>query len=233
MASGEMSSQTFSIFLQDSLTQLARVSLDGSLHYVFMDWRHLPELMKSGTLVYTDLINLIVWAKTNGGMGSLYRSQHELVLLFKKGHAPHVNNIELGKFNRYRTNVWTYSGVNAFGPDRNESLAMHPTVKPVDMFADAILDVTHRGDVVLDGFLGSGTTLLAAERTGRCCRGVEIDPRYVDVALHRWMNSGGAEPVHIESGQPFSAVADARNRQPQPGVFPCQASITAEDAHDV
>ena len=210
MASGEMTAQEFTDFLSGSLGQLARVSTEGSLHYVFIDWRHIAELMAAGRKTYSSLINLCVWAKTNGGMGSLYRSQHELVLVYRNGKAAHINNVELGAHGRYRTNVWTYPGVNSFGSERDESLAMHPTVKPVRLVADAIQDVTHRGDIVLDGFLGSGTTLIAAEQTGRICFGVEIDPRYVDVTLRRWQNATGEIPVHVESGSSFDEVTQWR-----------------------
>jgi DNA modification methylase len=210
MASGEMSPKEFIAFLIACLTQLARVSKVGSLHYIFMDWRHMPELLAAGQEVYDDMLNLCVWTKTNGGMGSLYRSQHELVFIFKHGTASHINNVALGKYGRYRTNVWNYAGVNAFGKGRDEALAMHPTVKPVQMIADAILDVTGQGDIVLDGFLGSGTTVLAAEQTGRVCYGVEFDPRYVDLALRRWIDVTGEQPVHAETGQTFDQLAAAR-----------------------
>ena len=210
MASGEMTFDEFIEFLSDALGQMARISVDGSLHYVFMDWRHQFELLIAGQQLQNPLVNLCVWVKTNGGMGSLYRSQHELIYIFKKGASPHINNVELGRHGRYRTNVWTYPGVNAFGAGRDEALAAHPTVKPVAMIADAILDVTHRGDIVLDGFLGSGTTLLAAEQTGRVCYGVEIDPGYVDVALHRWMEATGEQAVHVPSGHSFDELAERR-----------------------
>ena len=187
MACGELSTEEYQTFLTQGFSQLARASEDGALHYLFMDWRHMAELLSAAQQVYDEYINLCVWTKTNGGMGSLYRSQHELVFVFKHGKAPHINNVQLGQHGRYRTNVWNYPGMNSFGPARDEVLAMHPTVKPVQLVADAILDVTCRGDIVLDGFLGSGTTLLATEQTGRISYGVEIDPRYVDVALHRWM----------------------------------------------
>ncbi|MEJ2207279.1 MAG: site-specific DNA-methyltransferase, partial [Gemmatimonadota bacterium] len=154
--------------------------------------------------------NLCVWEKTNAGMGSLYRSQHELVCVFKVGTAPHVNNVELGRHGRYRTNVWRYAGANSFGRGRDEVLAMHPTVKPVRLVADAILDCSRRGDVVLDGFAGSGTTLLAAERTGRVGHGLEIDPRYVDVALRRMAEHAGHEPVLVESGKSFEEIEAER-----------------------
>jgi len=151
-----------------------------------MDWRHLRVLLSVGEVVFDRFINLCVWSKTNGGMGSLYRSQHEMILIFKKGNALHINNVKLGKDGRYRTNVWTYPGVNTFSKGRAEVLSMHPTVKPTPLVADAILDVTTPGQIVLDGFIGSGTTLLAAEKTSRRCYGVEIEPGYVDVALRRW-----------------------------------------------
>ncbi len=203
MASGELSPEAFTEFLQTSLGQLASASLAGALHYVCMDWRHLKELLGAGEAVYSRLINLCVWNKSNGGMGSLYRSKHELILVFKAGQGPHLNHVELGRHGRYRTNVWDYPGVNAFGGDRDEALALHPTVKPVRMIADAILDASRRGDIVLDGFAGAGSTLLAAERTGRIFHGVEIDPRYVDVTLRRWQAATGEQAIHADSGQPF------------------------------
>ncbi len=210
MASGELSSDEFSRFLRESLTQLAAVSLDGAVHYLFMDWRHTKELMAAAEAVYDSQLNLCVWSKTNGGMGSFYRSQHELVFVFKKGQAPHVNHVELGRHGRYRTNVWTYRGINSFGKERDALLAQHPTVKPVGLIADAILDASHRGEGVLDGFLGSGTTVLAAERVGRRAYGLEIDPRYVDVTLQRWLAVTGEMPIHVPSGLRFDEFADER-----------------------
>ena len=207
MASGEMSSEEFSNFLQTSLSQLARVSANGSLHFICMDWRHIPELIQSGKHVYDSMQNLCVWNKTNGGMGSLYRSQHELIFVYKKGDTPHINNVELGKHGRYRTNVWTYAGVNTFSKDRDKVLAMHPTVKPIKMFADAMLDVTRLSDIVLDGFLGSGTTLLAAEQTKRTCYGIEINPGYVDVALRRWIELTGIQPIHENTGKTYTELS--------------------------
>jgi len=210
MASGEMTSIEFIHFLKQCFEHLVKFSTDGSLHYVFMDWRHLPELLAAGNDVYDAFINLCVWAKTNGGMGSLYRSQHELIALFKNGTAPHINNVQLGVHGRYRTNVWTYPGMNAFGEDREEALENHPTVKPVAMIADAIMDVTNHNDIVLDGFLGSGTTLLAAEQTDRRCYAVEIDPRYVDVALKRWMDATGEKPIHAQTNLHLNEIAEQR-----------------------
>ena len=195
MACGEMNSVEFQGFLSPALRNLTRFSSEGSLHYIFMDWRHQQELLLAAQDVYSELLNMCVWVKSNGGMGSLYRSQHELVFVFKNGTGRHRNNVELGKNGRYRTNVWQYAGANAFGADRDEALAMHPTVKPVAMLADAILDVTCRNDIVLDGFLGSGSTLIAAERTGRTCYGVELDPGYVDVIIRRWQRETGRAAV--------------------------------------
>src|SRR5262249_14321282 len=149
---------------------------NGSIHFVCMDWRHIGELLSAAEVSYHELKNLCVWAKTNAGMGSLYRSQHELIFVFKNGTAPHINNIELGRFGRNRSNVWNYAGANSFSADRDHELAMHPTVKPVAMVADAILDCSKRHAIVLDAFAGSGTTLIAAERTGRRGRSIEIDP---------------------------------------------------------
>lgn len=200
MASGEMSEAEFIAFLQTVLGHLADVSTDGAIHFVCMDWRHLFELLTAGRNIYSDLKNLCVWNKTNGGMGSLYRSKHEMVAVFKAGDAPHVNNVELGVHGRYRTNVWDYAGINTFGKDRDAELAMHPTVKPVALVEDAILDCSRRGDIVLDAFSGSGTTLIAAERSGRRGFGLELDPQYVDATLKRFRAFTGEEPVHAASG---------------------------------
>jgi ParB-like chromosome segregation protein Spo0J len=210
MASGEMSEAEFTAFLETTLGHHAASSADGAIHFVCMDWRHLRELLAAGQLVYSELKNVCVWVKTNAGMGSLYRSQHELVCAFKVGSEQHVNNVELGRFGRTRTNVWRYAGVNSFGAGRDEALAMHPTVKPVRMVADAILDCSRRGAAVLDGFAGSGTTLLAAERTSRIGYGLEIDPRYVDVAIRRLAEHAGLEAVHTESGRTFTELAAER-----------------------
>ncbi|GAD51230.1 putative methyltransferase, partial [Caenibius tardaugens NBRC 16725] len=184
MASGEMTREEFIRFLVDVMTRLAAYSAEGALHFMCMDWRHAHELLMAGDGVYDELKNICVWAKTNAGMGSLYRSQHELVFVFKSGTTAHINNVELGRHGRNRTNVWTYAGVNGFGQDRGD-LALHPTVKPVDLVADAIRDCSHRKGIVLDAFGGSGTTLIAAERTGRFGRAIEIDPHYCDVIVRR------------------------------------------------
>jgi len=209
MASGEMTEAEFTTFLTKSLQLLAAHSHPGSIHYICMDWRHVSEIMSAGNQAYSDLKNICVWVKDKGGMGSLYRSQHELVFVFKHGTAPHRNNIELGKYGRYRTNVWNYPGANTLSRKSGEEnlLALHPTVKPVALIADAILDCSARGDIVLDSFLGSGSTLLAAERVGRICYGMEIDPLYVDTAIRRWQAHSGDSAIHAESGQRFDELA--------------------------
>ena len=211
MASGEMTGTEFTAFLEEALGHHAAHSRDGSLHFVCMDWRHSAELLEAGHRVYDEYKNLCVWAKTNAGMGSLYRSQHELIHVFKEGSAPHTNNVELGRHGRTRSNVWRYAGVNSFGGERDEALATHPTVKPVRMVADAILDCSRRHDRVLDGFAGSGTTLLAAERTGRVGYGLEIEPRYVDATIRRLAEHAGLEAVLADSGCSFDDVAAARS----------------------
>jgi DNA modification methylase len=194
MASGEMSEAEFRSFLTDTLGAAARVSRDGAVHFVCMDWRHMDDVSSVGSAVYGERLNLCIWNKSNAGMGSLYRSKHELVFVYRVGTASHLNMVELGKHGRNRTNVWDYASVNSMRGSRREDLALHPTVKPTGLVADAILDVTRHGDLVLDLFLGSGTTLMAAERTGRCFRGLDIDPAYVDVAIERWSARTGLEP---------------------------------------
>jgi DNA modification methylase len=184
MASGEMTEAEFTEFLIKALSLHARQSAEGSLQFICMDWRHLGELLAAGKTVYTELKNLCVWVKNHTGMGAFYRSRHELVLVFKHGRAPHRNNILLGRYGRDRTNVWAYPSPRTPSEEGN-LLALHPTVKPVALVADAIMDCTARGEIVLDGFLGSGTTVIAAERTGRCCYGMEIDPIYVDTIVRR------------------------------------------------
>ncbi|MCC6949788.1 MAG: ParB N-terminal domain-containing protein [Bradyrhizobiaceae bacterium] len=217
MASGEMSEAEFVSFLKATLGAAARVSRDGAVHFVCIDWRHMLELQTAGQEVYGALLNLCIWAKTNGGMGSLYRSQHELVFVFRVGDVPHRNNVELGRHGRNRTNVWSYAGVNTFRADRLKELAAHPTVKPVALVADAIRDVTRRGEIVLDPFAGSGTTLIAAEKTGRCGRGIEFDPAYVDVAVRRWETLTGKNARLAGSGATFEDVAAARGAAAEEG----------------
>jgi len=203
--SGELSEADFTRFLSDALAAMAKVSRDGSLHYVFMDWRHLRELLGAGRAVYDDWLNLCVWAKSNAGMGSLYRSQHELVAVFKKGKRPHINNVELGSNGRHRTNVWSHAGANSFSADRATELAWHPTVKPIEMISDILKDASDREDIVLDGFGGSGTTLIAAEHCGRTARLLELDPLYCDVILRRFHATFGQMPALVETGEAFAA----------------------------
>jgi DNA methylase/ParB-like nuclease domain len=194
MASGEMNEPEFRSFLADTLGAAAHCSRDGAVHFVCMDWRHMDSVSTVGHTVYGELLNLCVWNKSNAGMGSLYRSKHELVFVYRVGSTPHLNMVELGKHGRNRTNVWDYASVNSMRGSRRQDLALHPTVKPTGLVADAIQDVTRRGDLVLDLFLGSGTTLMAAERIGRRFRGLDIDPAYVDVAIERWSARTGLTP---------------------------------------
>jgi DNA modification methylase len=209
MASGEMDKAAFTAFLSQACRNLAAFSAGGSLHYLCMDWRHLDELLAAGRDAYDELKNVVVWVKDNAGMGSLYRSQHELVFVFKQGRGSHQNNVQLGQFGRNRSNVWRYPGVNSFARCGEEGnlLALHPTVKPVAMVADAILDCSARGDIVLDAFLGSGTTVIAAERTGRRCFGLELDPGYMDTIVLRWQALTGETACHAVSGGSFDDLA--------------------------
>ncbi|HYL33443.1 MAG TPA: site-specific DNA-methyltransferase [Stellaceae bacterium] len=212
MAAGEMTAAQYTEFLIQICKRLAQNSVDGAIHYLCMDWRHMGELLSAGQAAYTELKNVCVWVKDNGGLGSFYRSQHELIFVFKSGTARHRNNIQLGKFGRNRTNVWAYPGANTLsrGGEEGNLLALHPTVKPVALIADAILDCSARGDIVLDPFLGSGSTLIAAERVGRICYGIEIDPLYIDTAIRRWQRYTGGEAIHAMTGKSFDAMAAER-----------------------
>lgn len=209
-ASGEMSSEAFTSFLTECLAVCERNAVEGSIHFVCMDWRHVGELMAAGTSVFSELKNLCVWVKSNAGQGSFYRSQHELVFVFKKGEGAHVNNFGLGQSGRSRSNVWHYAGINSFRAGRLDELKMHPTVKPVALVADAIRDCSRRGDIVLDTFMGSGTTIMAAERLGRRAFGVEIDPAYVDVAIRRWLSVTKADAILAGTGETYPEVARRR-----------------------
>lgn len=204
MASGEMSDAEFQAFLHTFMTNAAKVSIDGAIHFQCMDWRGLSLLQAAASEVYTETKNLIVWVKSNGGMGTFYRSRHELIGVFKVGKAPHINTFGLGEGGRYRTNVWEYPGVNSFGAGRDEALDMHPTVKPVAMVADAIRDVSKRGEIVLDPFGGSGTTLIAAQKTRRRARLLELDPLYCDVICRRWFRFSGQPAILEASGEAFA-----------------------------
>ena len=212
MASGEMTEPEFLSFLTSSLRLLAQFSISGSVHYVCMDWRHMSELLNAGRHAYDSLLNVCVWVKNNGGMGSFYRSRHELVFVFRNSKTQHRNNVQLGRFGRNRSNVWSYPGINSLSKvsEEGDLLALHPTVKPVALIADALLDCSARGDIVLDAFLGSGSTIIAAERTGRSCYGIELDPIYVDVAIKRWQRYTGDSAVHSVSGIRFDDVAIAK-----------------------
>jgi len=210
MASGEMTAGQFTNFLRTVFLNAVGSSLDGAIHFVCMDWRHLGETFAASKTIYSELKNLCVWNKDNGGMGSFYRSKHELIFVFKVGTAPHINTIELGRSGRYRTNVWDYAGVNTMRTGRLDELAMHPTVKPVAMVVDAIKDCSRRGEIVLDPFGGSGTTIIAAEKSRRRARAIEIDPAYVDVAIKRWQRLTSAMAVHGTSGKSFAEIAEKR-----------------------
>ncbi len=211
MASGEMSKPEFTGFLKVTFANAAAVSIDGAIHYHFMDWRHMGEMLDAGHAVYSGLQNMCVWAKDNGGMGSFYRSQHELVFVWKCGTAPHLNTVELGKNGRYRTNVWNYRGASKTGP--NAELAMHPTVKPVPMIIDAIKDTSKRGEIVLDPFGGSGSTLIAAHKAGRHARLIEYEPHYCEVTIRRWQDLTRSQATLAATGETFTEVHRRRNAE--------------------
>ncbi len=210
MASGEMSPAEFEQFLRTVFGNMAGVSVNGAVHFICMDWRHLAEVMGAAQGVYSGLKNLCVWNKNNGGMGSFYRSKHELVFVYKVGTDPHVNTVELGTHGRYRTNVWDYAGVNTWRAGRDADLEMHPTVKPTALVIDAIKDCSRRGDVVLDAFSGSGTTIIAAHKCRRKARALELDPLYVDVAIRRWQTFTGESATLAITGETFAEIADRR-----------------------
>jgi DNA modification methylase len=203
MASGEMTSEQFQAFLATTACRIEEAACDGAICFICMDWRHCEDLLKATKRF--ELKNICIWVKNNAGMGSLYRSQHEFVFVFKCGAAEHINNVELGKHGRNRTNVWEYRGANSFGTDRESLLKYHPTVKPVAMVADAMKDCSRRGDLVLDPFGGSGTTLIAAEKTKRRAALIELDPLYADVTIRRWQAHTGGTAVHATTGSLFSA----------------------------
>jgi len=209
-ASGEMSQAQFTSFLGETLGNMALHMRDGAIAFICMDWRHMGELLAAGQASFTELKNLVVWNKTNGGMGSFYRSKHELIFVFKQGTAEHTNSFGLGDTGRYRTNVWDYAGISSIGAARADELAMHPTVKPVALVADAIRDCSHRGEIILDGFGGSGSTLIAAEKTGRAARLLEYDPVYCDTIVRRWELLTGKRATLVSSGLSFEDVADER-----------------------
>lgn len=209
-ASGEMSQEEFTGFLTTTLGNAAASAKDGAIAFVCMDWRHMREVLDAGKAVFSEFKNLCVWNKTNGGMGSFYRSKHELIFLFKVGTAPHTNSFGLGETGRYRTNVWDYAGISSVGPSRMNELAMHPTVKPVALVADAIRDCSGRGEAVLDLFGGSGSTLIAAEQCGRNARLLEFDPIYCDTIVRRWQQYTGKRAMLDGSEHDFDAVSHHR-----------------------
>ncbi|WGJ15301.1 site-specific DNA-methyltransferase [Methylocapsa sp. D3K7] len=210
MGVGEMSSSSFTAFLSETLGAAAKRCRDGAIAFVCMDWRHMSELLTAGRAAFSELKNLCVWNKTNGGMGSFYRSKHELVFVFKVGTAPHVNSFGLGDTGRYRTNVWDYPGISSMGTGRMDELSMHPTVKPAALVADAIRDCSRRGDIVLDCFGGSGTTLIAAETCGRGARLIEYDPAYCDTIVLRWERMTGKPAILSSTDKSFEDMAAAR-----------------------
>jgi DNA modification methylase len=210
-ASGEMDSTQFRRFLSLTLSNGVQVSAEGTVHFVCMDWRHIGDLIDVGRELYDVMLNLVVWNKSNAGQGSFYRSQHELIGVFRVGEQTH-RNVELGRFGRNRSNVWNYAGVNTFGRGRMDALASHPTVKPVALVADALLDCTARGGVVLDQFAGSGTILLAAEKVGRIAYAMEYEPRYVDVAIQRWQSQTKLEATLASDGRTFAELSEVRMR---------------------
>ena len=205
-----MSESQFTTFLAETLGNMGRVIRDGAITFVCMNWRHMTEVLTASGQAFTELKNLVVWNKTNGGMGALYRSKHELVFVFKQGTASHTNTFGLGETGRYRTNVWDYAGISSIGAHRSDELAMHPTVKPVALIADAIRDRSKRGEVVLDGFGGSGSTLIAAGKTGRSARLIEYDAIYCDTIIRRWQDYTGKRARLVGSNACFEDVADAR-----------------------
>ncbi len=211
--SGEMSPAQFTRFLCSSLSLAARHSADGAIHFVFIDWRHIGELLAAGTVAYSELKNVVVWVKTNAGQGSFYRSQHELICVFKNGDGPHQNHVELGRNGRNRSNVWTYPGGNTFRAGRLDDLSAHPTVKPVALVADAMRDCSRRGDIILDPFMGSGTTIMAAERVGRRAYGLELDPIYADTAVRRWQAYTGKDSILEGTGQTFDEVDTLQSKR--------------------
>lgn len=223
-ASGEMSDDAFRAFLRTCLGLAAKSSRDGAVHFVCMDWRHIDVLMAVGREIYDAMLNLVVWNKTTPGQGSFYRSQHELIGVFRVGKAPHQNNVELGKHGRNRGNVWTYSGVNSFGAGRDDALAMHPTVKPVALIADAMRDCSSKGDIVLDPFLGSGTTVMAGEKIGRRCFGLEYEPAFVDVTVRRWQAYTKLDAILDGDGRTFDEIAEERLKAHERPSLPSSAA---------
>jgi DNA modification methylase len=222
MASGEMSNASFVTFLTSSFHLAATWSVNGSIHFICMDWRHINELQSAGEQVYSELKNLIVWVKDNAGMGSFYRSRHELIFAFKNGTEPHINAFELGQNGRYRTNVWHYRGATSPTRETRQALALHPTVKPVAMVVDALKDCSRRGGIVLDPFCGSGTIFIAAQKTGRRARAIELDPIHCDTAIRRWQLFANDDAILVETGETFEQLDERRRKtqSQQPSMTP-------------
>ena len=229
MASGEMSQDAFVAFLTSTFQRMATWSEDGSIHFVCMDWRHMDEISAAGRAVFSELKNLIVWAKDNAGMGTFYRSRHELIFAFKNGAAPHINAFELGQNGRSRTNVWNYRGITSPTKESREALQLHPTVKPVAMVADALKDCSRRGGIVLDSFCGSGTILIAAQKTGRRARAIELDPSYCDTAIRRWQLFAKDDAVLVATGETFDEVAARREAEP---AVPSAGEMAGQDPEE-
>lgn len=235
MASGEMSREEFEAFIQAWIAACLPYLVEGGLLATFIDWRSVELVLACGRGAGLALLNLVVWSKTNGGQGSLWRSQHELFPVLKYGNAAHVNNVQLGRWGRWRSNVWVYPGGSSLGSDAREGLALHPTVKPRALLEDALLDVTHRDEIVLDPFVGSGSTLLAAETTGRICRAIEIDGPYCDVTIQRWQDLTGENAVLVATGQTFAEVAGERlgDHDDEPSIdAPADQGIEDEGSFD-
>ena len=230
MASGEMSDPEFVEFLRSAFNRMVENSEDGAIIYIFMDWRHMWHVLDAGK-AFDELKNLCLWDKGVGGMGTFYRSQHEMIFVFKNGTSPHINNFGLGEKGRYRTNVWKYPGANTFKKGGAKDLSLHPTVKPVAMIVDAIRDCSHRKGIVLDPFAGSGTILIAAEKTGRIARAIELDPLYVDTAIERWQVWTGHEAIHAETGLTYAEMKTARPRQPDNISAAADPESRAEPTH--
>jgi DNA modification methylase len=237
-AFGDLNKEEFIEFLKCFIAAANAVLKPGGVFYAFMDWRHMGEMLAAIEAAGLRLLNVCVWVKSNGGMGSFYRSRHELVFVFKDPKAPHTNNVELGKHGRYRTNVWEYAGATGGKSDEADDFSLHPTVKPVQLVADAILDASSVGQTVFDPFLGSGTTLLAAERTERRCIGVEISPAYIDVAIRRWEALTGQNAIHLQSGETFqqrtiSLAAEDHDQQSSNESAPLRHSSHPEDSANI
>jgi len=226
-AHGEMSREEFGQFNRQWMEAVLPCLADGGLFATFIDWRSVELVIACGCELGLDLINVVVWVKTNGGQGSLWRSQHELLPVFKKGAEPHINNVELGRHGRWRSNVWEYAGASSLGSDARQGLELHPTVKPRLLLEDALIDVTNRGDIVVDCFAGSGSTLVAAEATGRFCRAIEFDGPYCDIIIRRWSAMTGQEAVLEATGETFAEVGARRSNEESPD--PAPQSGRAED----